>query len=75
LAIGFGSETNDMWLTAGFSPSSKTISEFSMSGTGCSVRVPNTASLAANLFEQSWVPELKCLRAPSWRMKFPNDGP
>jgi hypothetical protein len=50
-------------------------SERSMSGTGCRVRVPNTACDPANLFEQSWVPELKCLRTPNWPMKRAYDGP
>ena len=73
--IGWAIDRKDMCETAGFSPISRMKSERSMSGTGCRVRVPNTACDPANLFEQSWVPELKCLRTPSWPMKRAYDGP
>ncbi len=54
-----------MWLTRGFSPKTSSTSVCSMSGIGCIVLEPNTASLPANLFAQSWVPEPKERRMPS----------
>ena len=61
--------------TRGFSPNSSRWSVCAMSGTGCSVLVPNTASLPANLFEQSWVPEEKERRTPTCAMNDPSAGP
>ncbi len=68
-------DTNDMWLTAGFSPMMRMKSEWSMSGTGCRLRVPNTAWLPANLFAQSCVPEPKNFRTPACSRKLPWLGP
>ena len=73
--IGWAIDRNDMCETAGFSPISRMKSDRARSGTGCRVRVPNTACAPANLLVQSWVPELKRLRTPSCPTKLPKAGP
>ena len=75
LAIGSAIEMKLICETRGFAPKISRKSVLSMSGIGWMVLDPNTASEAANLLAQSWVPEEKFRRISLLSKNEPMAGP
>ena len=54
-SIAFGTDTAVMWPPVGSLPSSSRYCVWNRSGAGKRASTPNIASIAANLFDRSWV--------------------